>query len=443
MVSASVAAPPGVAVDFCLVSPGLPSSNPRLVKEAAALVRAGYRVHCVVGDYPTPLREYDAALIAETGATMTRVTLGSRVSYRLRRVLQMVCSRSLSWAGDRMLASACSPQSLRLAAAAAAVPASLYIGHTLAGLPAAVLAARSRFALAGFDAEDCHSEENENEETNRTARAVERRFLPLCVHRTAAAPLIAEEYQKRHGLSSTTILNCFDRPESFRPAPRQLASGRPLSFYWFSQTIGPGRGLEQIIAGAGVARARVQLCFRGIVRDDYRSHLVQIGRQAGLLDDVQFLPPDHPDRMIPAAAEHDVGLSLELRQPRNRDLCLTNKLFTYLAAGIPQIVSRTAAQEAFSAELGAAAVLVELDHPASVAAAIDALADPDSYVQAAAAADRLYATRYSWTAESVRLVAAVKSLYGANSSVGLEHCGQPQMGGLDSRNERPRAVASS
>src|SRR5688572_5845528 len=76
-------------VDICLISAGMPSSNPRLVKEAAALGRAGYRVHCVVGDYATALREYDRELIADSGATMTKVGLGSKLSYRFRRAVQV------------------------------------------------------------------------------------------------------------------------------------------------------------------------------------------------------------------------------------------------------------------------------------------------------------------------------------------------------------------
>ena len=39
-----------------------------------------------------------------------------------------------------------------------------------------------------------------------------------------------------------------------------------------------------------------------------------------------------------------MGLSLEESRPRNRDLCLTNKVFVYLLAGIPQLLSHTAAQ---------------------------------------------------------------------------------------------------
>jgi glycosyltransferase involved in cell wall biosynthesis len=400
--------PVAEGVDVCLVSPGLPTSNPRLVKEAEALVRAGYRVHCVVGDYATPLREYDVELVRGTGATMTRVGLGSRISYRARRALQMAAWRVSSViAGDQFHAWASSPQTMRLTAAARRIKAALYIGHTLPALPAAVLAAESNGAVAGFDAEDCHSLESDNPTLNRIAAAVELRFLKRCVHLTAASPLIAEEYRRQNGVEMTTVLNCFDAPSGFSATRKPWTRERPLSLYWFSQTTGPGRGLEQVVVGAGRAKSAVQLCLRGIVSDDYRERLIAIGRDAGLRIDVSFLAPEHPDRMIPGAAEHDVGLSLELRAPRNRDLCLTNKLFTYMAAGIPQIVSRTAAQSELVTELGDAAIPVDLDRPDQIAAAIDRFADEAGHAAGAAAARRLYRDRYSWSIESPRLVDAV------------------------------------
>jgi glycosyltransferase involved in cell wall biosynthesis len=396
-------------VDICLISPGLPTSNPRLVKEAGALVRAGYRVHCVVGDYPTPLRDNDESIIASAGATMSRVGLGSRWSYRVRRAVQLVSRRAIgASASDRMLARACSPQSLRLAESAIPIRARLYIGHTLPALPAAVLAAEANRSLAGFDAEDCHSEESTDLDTNRMAEAIERRFLPRCKHLTAAAPLIAAEYRRICGVEMVPVLNTFDAPTEFGAGRDRWTGEHPLSLYWFSQTVGPGRGLEQLIVAAGKARSQVQLCFRGSVSDEYGRELRDLARRAGLVREPQLLPPAHPDQMVPCAAEHDVGLSLELRHPRNRDLCLTNKLFTYLAAGIPQIVSRTAAQAELAAFLGDAASIVDLDDAAGMAAAIDRLAtDPAAYRAAAATARRLYNERFSWQVESTRLTDAV------------------------------------
>ena len=53
--------------------------------------------------------------------------------------------------------------------------------------------------------------------------------------------------------------------------------------------------------------------------------------------------------MLPAfASAFDVGLALEPSIPLNRDICLTNKVFTYLLAGNAIIYSNTKMQKHFN-----------------------------------------------------------------------------------------------
>ncbi|MFN0050336.1 MAG: glycosyltransferase, partial [Cytophagales bacterium] len=47
------------------------------------------------------------------------------------------------------------------------------------------------------------------------------------------------------------------------------------------------------------------------------------------------------------ASQFDIGMALEQNIPYNRDICLTNKIFTYLASGIAVIASETEAQKQF------------------------------------------------------------------------------------------------
>ena len=51
--------------------------------------------------------------------------------------------------------------------------------------------------------------------------------------------------------------------------------------------------------------------------------------------------------------------STEPCEPLNRDICLTNKLFTYVLAGLPQIMTSTRAQGRIANDLGDAAQIVE------------------------------------------------------------------------------------
>lgn len=394
-------------VDICLLSAGLPSSNPRLVKEAAALVDAGYLVHCIVGDYDTPLREHDASLLNAAGATFTRVGLGGW-RYRPCRLRQKLAMTALQrgWMSDSLAAWSISTQSGALQRAARQVPARLYLGHTLPALPAAVLAAERTGALAGFDAEDFHSGETGDPARDHISELVEQRFLPRCRHLTAASPQIAAAYQRRFGVRMTPILNVFPRSAFDAAANPPRPPYSSLSYYWFSQTIGPCRGLEQFLHGMAAASSRPRLALRGVISDDYRARLLALADALGLAGRITLLPSAPPDDMVPLAAEHDVGLSLEQSSPRNRDLCLTNKVFTYVAAGIPQLLSRTTAQTAIANDLGDAALLVNLDDPADIARTIDRLQD-DTFRDRCRRAATLARERFCWEEEQRKLLGLI------------------------------------
>ena len=116
--------------------------------------------------------------------------------------------------------------------------------------------------------------------------------------------------------------------------------------------------------------------------------------------------------MVTLAAAYDVGLSLETDASENRRLCLTNKVFTYLLAGIPAAMSDTPAQRGLAADLGAAALLVSLSDPEAIAAALDRLGgSPAALAEAKSAAWRLGRDRYNWDIEKDILLKAVDAAF--------------------------------
>ena len=66
-----------------------------------------------------------------------------------------------------------------------------------------------------------------------------------------------------------------------------------------------------------------------------------------------------PDEMVRMSHGYDLGLACEMPVSRSRQLCLSNKIFTYLAAGLPMVLSATTAQARLAQELGPAALLYE------------------------------------------------------------------------------------
>src|SRR6185295_10980542 len=80
--------------------------------------------------------------------------------------------------------------------------------------------------------------------------------------------------------------------------------------------------------------------------------------------------PASPDAMIDAARGYDVGLALELMAVPNRQLCLTNKAFTYILAGVAVAMTDTPGQHPLGVDLGHGAALVAPGDPDALAAAL-------------------------------------------------------------------------
>ena len=393
---------------ICIVSPGNLASNPRLVKEADALHEAGYAVTAVVCNYVEALRAFDDEIADRVGWTVVRVPRDPGESWKGRAAALAV--RALSGAGltpsPALAAEAYGGPTAPLRRAAMRVPADLYLAHYVPGLAAAGAAAERHSAMLGFDAEDFHEGEG-SPFHRRMVEVIDRAFIGRCRHLTAAAPLIGEAYRARYGVPATTVLNVF--PLAMAPAsPRPAGAAGTCRAYWFSQTIGLDRGLQSFIEAMAVARTMVTLDIRGSNRWGHGDTLLALARSRGIGDRVRLLPMAAPEDMVTLAAEYDLGLSLETDVSENRRLCLTNKIFTYLLAGVPVLMSDTPAQCGIAPDLGAAARIVSLDDPAGIAATLDALAGEAGGLEGAAdRAWQLGRERYNWEVEKKALVASV------------------------------------
>jgi hypothetical protein len=406
------------AARVCLVAPGNLTSNPRVVKEADALHAAGFQVRIVAGDTMQTVRELDRSILAGAAWQAQRVGfqpgLGRHVAAVVRRSCRILIDRGIcpsvaaaGWAESQIIG--------RLARAAAAEPADLYIGHYLPGLAAAARAARVHHAVLGFDAEDSHVDELPAEPAWKGRRAarelIERTFLPQCRHLTAASPLIAEALKIRYGVDAVSVLNVFplkEAPGVPCDPPSYSGQGAP-TLYWFSQTIGPGRGLESVIDALGRMRSPANLHLRGNPAKGYADVLRGRAMQAGIGNRLHLHAPANPARMVCLASTHDLGLALELNEPHHRAICLTNKAFTYLLAGVPVLLSHTPAQDWLAPQLGQAALRADLSDPSGLAAGLDTyFANLPGQREARRAAWRLGRERFNWDLEKHIFLTSVR-----------------------------------
>jgi glycosyltransferase involved in cell wall biosynthesis len=404
----------------CLISPGNLSSNPRLVKEANALHGAGYGVTVIACDYTDSLRPFDDKIAAGAPWKVRRVRRRARERYLNRGA--HVLARILTLAGLRVpalvAANAYGGPASALCDAAREIRADLYIAHYVSALPAAADAARRNNAKLAFDAEDFHSGEGSMGAGEafrmRMVEAVEEACLPACSYVSAASPLIGQAYAARYGVRPITVLNVF--PLSMAPAPAAPAlhaqTGH-LSAYWFSQTIGLDRGLQAFVKAMASTKMHVSLDIRGSNRWGGGDALVALADELGIGDRIRLLPWAPPEDMVNVSAPYDLGLSLETDVSENRRICLTNKIFTYLLAGVPVMMSDTPAQSALGSELGSAAVVISLNDVERMAAELDRLADtPADLAAAKNRAFELGRQRYNWDLEQQVLLEAVAATFG-------------------------------
>lgn len=391
---------------ICLVTSGPVGSDPRLVKEADALHEAGARVR-VVATNATALevvRRRDEAVLRDVPWAFDAVPTGGRFA-RKWRALQRKAARAL-WAaglrGDRVARVALDPLVKAIGRTAARESADLYIAHNLAALPAAFDAARAHGARLGFDAEDFHSGQLTRGEEQLAAivRAIEERYLPRCDQVTAASPGIARAYADALGIRPpTVVLNVF--PLSQAPARCTAAgsAGERRRLYWFSQTVGPGRGIEQVLQAMARSRSRPLLHLQGTVPADYRRQLEAYARQIGMHDALQFLPAAPPADLPRVASQYDAGVASELNDTVNRDICLSNKIFTYLLGGLPVLASDTQGQRELARQLPDAVRVAPLHDTAAWAALIDEVLQPQALAQARQAAWTAAQGTYHWERE--------------------------------------------
>jgi len=291
-----------------------------------------------------------------------------------------------------------------LVQAIASEASDLIYGGTTGALAAIAEAARRRSTSYGLDLEDLHSAETSGPDAalaDALASRVEEAVVNGAAFITTSSEAIGAAYHDEYGVSPVVIHNTFPLPD--REPDFARVDPDTLRLYWFSQTIGPGRGLEHAVAAAGRAGARIELTLRGRAQSGYLEALRHLAAAHAPLLSIEHEPPAPPDAMVDLARGYDVGLALEQMAPRNRQLCLTNKAFTYILAGVAVAITDTPGQHALGVDLGRAAALVPpTDVDALAAAFAGWAADPAALDCAKRAAWAAATRRWHWEHQSER-----------------------------------------
>lgn len=301
---------------------------------------------------------------------------------------------------------ATSRSSYFLIRAAKKYPADIYIAHNLGALPAAIKAAKKHSAKCGFDAEDFHRNETGNSTTSlnyKLTKYIEDKYLPLTDHVTASSPQITSRYKELYpAIDPVTILNVFPKTIVSKP-PAENTAG-PIKIVWFSQTVGTNRGIDDtILALKQLNSDNFELHLLGKASDEVKNTFKNMAGNAA--KHIYFHEPVAPDDVIDLIAQFDIGLASEPGFSINNQLALSNKIFTYLQAGLAIIASDTPAQQSFLAAYHEVGNLYPIKNTKAVADVLMSYdADRVKLFNTRQASLKLGTEQLNWENESVKFL---------------------------------------
>jgi len=284
-------------------------------------------------------------------------------------------------------------------------PADLLYGGTTGAIGAVAEAGRRARTPFAVDFEDFHCGEHESRDgdlSNVLGRVVMQSASDGAAFVTAGSAAIAVACREDLGINATPINNVFPLPSAQPVDPTTRLNGE-FAVYWFSQTIGPGRGLEDVVRALGRTARTALFTLRGCPAAGYVETLRALASRDAPRVRMVVESPIAPELMVDACRAFDLGVSSEQGHIRNRQLNLPNKATTYPLAGVPVALTNTPGQEPLARDLGAGALVFAPGDVASLAEQIlPLMTDMTRLAEARAASWQAASTRWHWEHQQER-----------------------------------------
>ena len=392
----------------CLLSDHHICINPRLWKEAFFYEKMGYEVVVLTMWQSNLFLEKDQQILS--GHNIKYISylnlipcatsilnkyfyrIRKRLSSELHRFLKIGLAWSISHAPEKMFK------------VALAESADIYVAH----LECAFFVGR-KLVNAGkkvaYDFEDWYSRDYlVPERPVKLLQSLEKFAILYGIFITAASRSMADEIKKEYSSNSSieTIYNGFSIAEKFNKIQFCTPSAikRVFRLIWFSRTVGPNRGIENLLKALKHCKVKCELHMLGILVDGFDqilyNHISDSNRHS--LHFHHFIP--HSE-LIQFLNSFDLGLALDLKINDNRNLTVTNKIMQYIQAELPVLCSNTIGHLEVASFFPNTIHVVNIDNEFEVAEKIDFLAtNPKSYSEE----DMLrFNDIFSWEAQEKKL----------------------------------------
>jgi glycosyltransferase involved in cell wall biosynthesis len=274
-------------------------------------------------------------------------------------------------------------------------------------LPLGVLLKRATGARVVYDPHELETEANGLSGARRRVSKVLERLL----YRAADAVIvvgdeIADWYQREYGgVRPSVVLNCPPRRALSRTSVLRDACEVPedATVFLYQGILGPGRGIELMLDAF-------------LQADDPHRVLVLLGmgpleplisKRAQDSKSIRLHPAVPPQRLAEYTASADVGMCLIEDTCLSYRYCMPNKLFEYLAAGVPPLVSNLPGIARVVDRYGAGWVLPDWS-PAALRTIVRSIGPADVASRRMGTADA--AGVYTWEAQVPALLAVYERL---------------------------------
>ena len=245
---------------------------------------------------------------------------------------------------------------------------------------------------------------------------LEQEYAPLADAIITVSPDLARELHRRYPQVPEVdeVLNAPWRSQT-PPIPHdggvraQVGVGADVPLIVYSGVVTDARGVQTAIE----AMPYLPAVHLAIVSTTYAARLTGILRTRaqtlGVAERVHIVPPVPAQDVVGHLSTADIGL-IPIRRFPSHDVALTNKLFEYLHAGIPVVVSDCPAQKRFvrSEDIGAVHIT---DDALDLALAVRAVLDDLDHFRARARRPEIV-ERFSWQESERRLAVVYSDLLG-------------------------------
>lgn len=222
---------------------------------------------------------------------------------------------------------------------------SLVIAHNPAAFyPAWCLSLRKKMPFA-LDIEDFHPGEDNPPAERESVTRLMQHLLPISMYNSYAAPLIMQHCFRLAApldkFRNVLVNNSFSA-HAFR-LPDYPLTADTVELVWFSQVVDFRRGLERVLPVLDRFPAGT---FKLTLIGDLRAAFYE--QELKTRAYITCTPALPQEMLLEHLSAFDAGLAIEFNPADlNRNLCLTNKIWSYLQAGLFIAATGTDAQRAF------------------------------------------------------------------------------------------------